>query len=85
MQRRRVLTFGSAGLGAIGLTLFAGWWQVDGPGAAQSDRLRPLALSDMNFRMVDHEGITVTPQSLVGRATMVFFGFTVRYNYKRTI
>ncbi len=76
MQRRRVLTFGAAGLGAVGLTLFAGWWQVDGPGAAQSDRLRPLALSEMNFRMVDHEGTPVTPQSLVGRATMVFFGFT---------
>ncbi|CUK18168.1 SCO1/SenC [Ruegeria denitrificans] len=76
MRRRRVLTFGAAGVGAIGLTLFAGWWQVDGPGAAQSDRLRPLALSDMNFRMVDHEGVPVTPQSLVGRATMVFFGFT---------
>ncbi len=76
MQRRRVLTFGAAGVGAIGLTLFAGWWQVDGPGAAPSDRLRPLALSDMNFHMVDHEGTPVTPQSLVGRATMVFFGFT---------
>ncbi|NOE20407.1 MULTISPECIES: SCO family protein [Ruegeria] len=76
MQRRRVLTFGAAGIGAIGLTLFVGWWQVDGPGAAQSDRLRPLALSGMNFRMVDHEGTPVTPQSLVGRATMVFFGFT---------
>ena len=76
MQRRRVLTFGAAGIGAIGLTLFVGWWQVDGPGAAQSVRLRPLALSGMNFRMVDHEGTPVTPQSLVGRATMVFFGFT---------
>ncbi|MBO9448249.1 SCO family protein [Ruegeria sp. R14_0] len=76
MQRRRVLTFGAAGIGATGLTLFVGWWQVDGPGAAQSVRLRPLALSGMNFRMVDHEGTPVTPQSLVGRATMVFFGFT---------
>lgn len=35
MRRRVFLGYGAAGLGALGLTLFAGWWQVDGPGAPE--------------------------------------------------
>ena len=54
MRRRTLLAWGGAGIGALGLTLFAGWWRVDGPGAPVGQR--PMALSDMAFRLTDHEG-----------------------------
>lgn len=76
MQRRWIVNYGATVLGALGLTLFIGWWQVDGPGASQSAGLRPLPISAMDFRLTDHEGNNVGPETLVGRATMVFFGFT---------
>lgn len=76
MQRRRLLQMGAAGIGVLGLTLVAGWWQVEGPGAPDPVPLRPLSLSAMDFRMTDHEGNAVSPQTLSGRASMVFFGFT---------
>ena len=31
MNRRTLLTFGAAVSGVVALTLFIGWWQVDGP------------------------------------------------------
>ncbi len=31
MQRRQLLLYGAAGAGVLGLTLFVGWWRVDGP------------------------------------------------------
>ena len=76
MRRRAFLGRGAAGLGVLGLTLFAGWWQVDGPGAPEPVGLRPLALQSMDFRLTDHDGKPVGPGSLIGRASMVFFGFT---------
>ena len=47
MRRRTLLAWGGAGIGALGLTLFAGWWRVDGPGAPTPVGQRPMALSDM--------------------------------------
>lgn len=76
MRRRQMLGYGAAGAGVLGLTLFVGWWRVDGPGAPGSGGQRPLALSEMDFRLTDHEGNSVGPEMLIGRATMVFFGFT---------
>jgi len=76
MQRRAVLTYGAAGLGALGLTLFAGWWRVDGPGAIEPVAQRPAPLTSMDFQLTDHEGRTVGPDNLIGRASLVFFGFT---------
>lgn len=76
MQRRKMLFMGGAGVGAIGLTLFAGWWQVDGPGAPQALPQRPMALPEMAFQLTDHEGNSVGPETLIGRPSMVFFGFT---------
>lgn len=76
MRRRQLLAWGGAGIGALGLTLFAGWWRVDGPGAPAPIGQRPMALSDMAFRLTDHEGNTVGPETLIGRPSMVFFGFT---------
>ena len=76
MRRRTVLGYGAAALGAMGLTLFVGWWRVDGPGAPEAVASLPLPLSAMNFRLTDHEGNEVGPETLVGRLTMVFFGFT---------
>jgi protein SCO1/2 len=76
MRRRTVLGYGAAALGAAGLTLFVGWWRVDGPGAPEAAGQLPLPLTAMNFRLTDHEGNEVGPETLVGRPTMVFFGFT---------
>ena len=76
MQRRKLLGYGAAGIAALGGTLLAGWWQVDGPGAPEPTGPRPLSLSAMEFRLTDHEGNAVGPETLAGRASMVFFGFT---------
>ena len=76
MNRRKITVYALAGLAAIALTLVVGWWQVDGPGAPEQTGLRPVALSEMHFRLSDHEGDEVGPETLIGRPTMVFFGFT---------
>ena len=76
MRRRAVLGYGAAGMGALSLALFAGWWQVDGPGASEPVDGRPLPLTAMDFRLTDHEGNEVGPETLTGEPTMVFFGFT---------
>ncbi|WP_322895558.1 MULTISPECIES: SCO family protein [unclassified Yoonia] len=76
MQRRTFLGYGAAGLGACGLTFLAGWWQVDGPGAPEQAAERPLALTQMDFRLTDHENQPVGPETLAGRTALVFFGFT---------
>ena len=76
MQRRTFLSYGATGVAVIGATLFAGWLQVDGPGAPEVIATRPLPLSEMAFQMTDHEGNTVGPEKLSGRASLIFFGFT---------
>ena len=76
MRRRALLGYGTAALGVLGLTLFVGWWQVDGPGAPKPVGQRPLTLSSMDFRLTNHEGQRVGPETLIGRASLVFFGFT---------
>ncbi len=76
MRRRQFVQYGAAGAGVLGLALFVGWWRVDGPGAPEPNGQRPLPLSAMEFRLTDHEGSEVGPDTLIGRPTMVFFGFT---------
>ena len=73
MQRRHVVQYGAAGVGAVALMLGVGWWRVDGPGAPKPAGQRPLPLSAMDFRLTDHEGNEVGPEALIGRPTMVFF------------
>ena len=57
------------------LTLAFGWWQVDGPG---SENKHPLgfSLAKSEFELRDHNGNRVNENSLRGRASLVFFGFT---------
>ena len=76
MNRRTILKYAFAGIAAIALTLVVGWWQVDGPGAPEQTELRPVSLLEMEFSLFDHEGEKVGPETLIGRPTMVFFGFT---------
>ncbi|WP_375263147.1 SCO family protein [Palleronia sp.] len=76
MRRRALLRFGAAGVGAFGLTLAVGWWRADGPGAPAPVGERPLPLSEMDFRLTDHEGQPVEPSDLIGQPSLVFFGFT---------
>ena len=76
MQRRKLFSYGTVGLAAICGTLFAGWWQVDGPGAPEIVNERPLPLTEMAFQLTDHEGNVVGPETLIGGASLVFFGFT---------
>lgn len=62
---------------AVAVALVVGWWQVDGPGAAEVvDDKRPLPLTEMAFMMTDQDGRAVGPGDLVGRPSLVFFGFT---------
>ena len=76
MTQRTALKYAFAVIAAIALTLVVGWWQVDGPGASEKAGLRPVALSEMEFRLSDHEGDEVGPETLIGSPTIVFFGFT---------
>jgi len=76
MRRRTVFSYGGLCVAAIGLTLFTGWWQVDGPGARHLTDSRPLPLSAMDFELTDNQGYAVAPETLIGRPSMVFFGFT---------
>ena len=76
MRRRRILGYGAACIGAAALMLFVGWWQVDGPGAPEPAGQLPIPLSAMDFSLTDHKDNKVGPGTLVGRPTMVFFGFT---------
>lgn len=76
MRRRMLLGSSAAVLGALSLTVFAGWWQVDGPGAPERAGGTPLPLTAMEFRLADHEGRPVGPETLLGQPSMIFFGFT---------
>lgn len=75
-MRKRFLGYGVAVLGAVTFTLFVGWWRVDGPGATRPEPLLPSALTAMEFELIDHDGDAVGPDALIGRPSMVFFGFT---------
>ena len=75
-MRRRLLGYCAAIVGAFAVTLFVGWWRVDGPGASPSAPPLPAALTTMNFDLIDHEGNNVGPDALIGRPSLVFFGFT---------
>ena len=66
----------SLGIAAVAATLVWGWWQVDGPGEEPEIGLRPRPLTEMAFSLTDHEGQSVGPETLIGQASIVFFGFT---------
>ena len=76
MRLRRILSFALLGASAVVLTLVVGWWQVDGPGAARDGGNRPVHLGRMAFALTDDKGADAGPEMLLGRPTMVFFGFT---------
>lgn len=76
MEPKRVWGIGATAVAAIGMMLFVGWWQVDGPGAPEPMRQRPMPLTEMAFSLTDHEGNAVGPEALLGNPTMAFFGFT---------
>lgn len=73
---RPVLGWAAAAIAAPGLLLLAGWWQVDGPGATRPVDPRPVPLSQTDFDPIDPEGRAVGPQTLPGRPTLLFLGFT---------
>lgn len=77
MQRARFFWgYGTAAVAAVGMMLFVGWWQVDGPGALEPMGQRPIPLSEMAFSLTDHGGNAFGPEALLGNPTMAFFGFT---------
>jgi len=74
-MRRRTLLGGTVLVAAaLGAGFAVGLSRTDAP--ANPKGLLPLPLGEMRFSLSDHEGRNVVPQDLVGRATMVFFGFT---------
>lgn len=76
MTRAKPLAYGAGLFVVLSLTLFVGWWQVDGPGARDPRGQRPMALSAMDFSLIDHEGNAVGPDTIMDNASLVFFGFT---------
>ncbi|WP_370651119.1 SCO family protein [Cypionkella sp.] len=73
MTRRTVLTAAATGAGGVGFMLALGWWRSPEPKAFD---LLPLPLSEMDFTLTDHRGVSVTPQDWLGRPLLAFFGFT---------
>lgn len=61
---------------ALASALLIGWWRIDGPGAEQVEDLRPLPLTEMAFSLTAQDGRNVGPDDLVGKPSLVFFGFT---------
>ena len=64
------------GAAVVVATLFVGWWQIDGPGAAPEFDVLPLPLAAMDFSLTDQDGREVGPETLIGQPSMIFFGFT---------
>ena len=75
-MRRRLLSVVSVSVAGLAFALIVGWWQVDGPGAETAIGQRPLPLTEMEFSLTDQNGQSVGPDRLVGRPSLVFFGFT---------
>lgn len=76
MRNRRAVILGLCGVaGAVAFALGLGWWQTRSRRQPGSDLL-PLPIGEMSFTLTDHRGSTVRPADWIGRATMVFFGFT---------
>jgi protein SCO1/2 len=70
--RRRLMAAGAAAAG--GLAVGVGWQVLSGQD--QSGPALPAPLGDVAARLVDHEDRAVSFPDLVGRAALVFFGFT---------
>lgn len=73
LTRRAVLTSAAVGVGGVCFMLTLGWWRSGVPATV---RLLPLPLTQMQFTLTDHRGITTTPQDWLGRPLLAFFGFT---------
>ncbi|MEQ8701638.1 MAG: SCO family protein [Bauldia litoralis] len=76
MQSRKLAVSLLTASAALGFMLLLGWWQVDGPAAAPGQSRRPLPLTAMEFALIDHDENPVGPETLIGRPSLVFFGFT---------
>lgn len=76
MRPHTIFRFLFVGIATLALTLFIGWWRVDGPGAAVPSNLHPLNIPAMDFQLLDQKGQSVGPESLAARPSMIFFGFT---------
>lgn len=63
-------------VGIFALTLGLGWWLTESQQQQEPVAQMPVQLQSMDFRLTDHTGEEVGPDTLMGRATMVFFGFT---------
>ena len=76
MRTRRAVVLGlGRAAAALSFTLGLGWWRSRHdaqPGAG----LLPLPIDEMAFDLTDHRGNQVRPTDWLGRATIVFFGFT---------
>jgi protein SCO1/2 len=62
----------------VGAAIMLGWWQVDGPGRPEADRVAGQGVPAIGgpFTLVDQTGKTVTDADYRGKPMAVFFGFT---------
>ncbi|WP_294930647.1 SCO family protein [uncultured Paracoccus sp.] len=78
-MRRRLILGGAGVLGAFGFMTGLGAWRsgdlrrITGGDAGASDR---IDLARMDWELTDDRGDRVSPRDWLGRASMVFFGFT---------
>lgn len=62
----------------VAAAILLGWWQVDGPGRPEADRMTVQGAPAIGgpFTLVDQTGKTVTDADYRGKPMAVFFGFT---------
>ncbi len=63
----------------VAVAIAIGWWRIDGPGRADLGReveIKGVPQIGGPFALVDTKGRTVTERDLLGRPSLVFFGFT---------
>lgn len=70
MRRRTVILGAGGAVAAAAGTLALGAWRN------RPNPLLPLPLTEMDWRLTDQRGGTVTPADWAGRPVMAFFGFT---------
>lgn len=63
------------GAAAIIVALLVGWWQVDGPGGQPTVAKQGLGGLSPGFELTTHKGMPFNYAEIVGKPTLLFFGF----------
>lgn len=76
----RIIRYGAwaavAVMAFVTLAVGLGWFVTDGPIRPQSERASGVPDIGGAFTMTNHRGETVTDRDILGKPTLIFFGFT---------